>query len=145
MAAQVLSEPGIRKFVEDWYIALDRHDSLELVEPFLTPQGLVMTFPEGTLHGLADFREWYRTVTHRFFDEEHAVTTVDVGWSPDGTATAKVVVNWQARVWDPPKATSSWLGFDAYQTWVLGGSTGKPAILSYVVDELKPMPGSADL
>jgi hypothetical protein len=104
-----------------------------------------MTFPEGTLEGLAGFREWYKTVTHRFFDEEHTVSSVEVDWRPDGTAAAKVVVNWQARVWDPPRANSSWLGFDAYQTWLLGSSGGKPAILSYVVDELKPMPGSASL
>ncbi|HEV2636422.1 MAG TPA: nuclear transport factor 2 family protein [Actinocrinis sp.] len=145
MAVEVFPEVEIQKFVEDWYVALDVHDPIEQVEPYLTPQGLVMTFPEGTLHGLSGFREWYKTVTHRFFDEEHAVTSVQADWRPDGTVGAKVVVNWQARIWDAPAARSVWLGFDAYQTWVLGRNGDKPVILSYVVDELKPMPGSASL
>ncbi|HET9170530.1 MAG TPA: nuclear transport factor 2 family protein [Actinospica sp.] len=145
MAVQTLNDSEIKTFVADWYRALDRHDPIEEVEPYLVPQGLTMTFPEGTLRGLADFRGWYKTVTHRFFDEEHTVTAVDVDWRPDGTASTKVVVNWQARVWDAPAAESTWLGFDAYQTWLVGAREGRPVILSYVVDELKPMPGSASL
>jgi len=66
---------------------------------------------------------------------------------PGERPRVKVVVNWQARAWDPPAATSKWLGFDAYQTWILerSATTGKPVIRTYIVDELKPMPGSASL
>ena len=31
----------------------------------------------------------------------------------------KLVVNWQAKVWNPPDAKSKWLGMDACQTWVV--------------------------
>ena len=31
----------------------------------------------------------------------------------------KLVVNWQAKVWNPPDAKSKWLGMDARQTWVV--------------------------
>jgi hypothetical protein len=58
-----------------------------------------------------------------------------------------VVVNWQARRWKPPAAHSQWIGYDAYQTWEMARSpsTGKPVIVRYVVDELRPMPGSPAL
>ena len=143
--SQPLSDDAIRKFVEEWYFALDRHDSIEEVLPYLSGEGLVMTFPEGTLRGLGEFRGWYETVTNRFFDEAHAVTSVELDWRPDAAVVAKVVVNWQARVWDPPAARSAWLGFDAYQTWLVAVRDGEPKILKYVVDSLAPMPGSASL
>jgi hypothetical protein len=62
-------------------------------------------------------------------------------------ADVKLVVNWQAKIWDPPEARSKWLGFDAYQTWVVTRSprTGKPVVSTYIVDKLDPMPGSASL
>ncbi|HEX6077557.1 MAG TPA: hypothetical protein VFZ32_20150, partial [Micromonosporaceae bacterium] len=61
-------------------------------------------------------------------------------------ADVKVVVNWQARIWNPPAPKSEWLGFDAYQTWVVvAGPDGTPQIETYTVDALEPMPGSATL
>ena len=47
----------------------------------------------------------------------------------------------------PPAAASEWLGFDAYQTWIVERSakTGKPVIATYIVDDLKPMEGSVAL
>ena len=61
------------------------------------------------------------------------------------TAAVKLVVNWQAHVWNPPAAKSKWLGFDALQTWMVtrDKKTGKAAIAAYVVDKLDPMEGSA--
>ncbi len=58
-----------------------------------------------------------------------------------------VVVNWQARRWRPPAPRSEWLGFDAYQQWdmIRSPASGKPVILRYVVNELRPMPGSKPL
>ena len=37
----------------------------------------------------------------------------------------KLVVNWQAKVWNPPDAKSKWLGMDARQTWVVGPLRGR--------------------
>ena len=37
-------------------------------------------------------------------------------------ADVKLVVNWQAKVWNPPDAKSKWLGMDARQTWVVARS-----------------------
>jgi hypothetical protein len=61
-------------------------------------------------------------------------------------ADVSLVVNWQAKVWDPPAAKSKWLGFDAAQTWVVTRSAGGGAVISrYVVDGMTPMAGSATL
>ncbi|AEW92459.1 MULTISPECIES: nuclear transport factor 2 family protein [Streptomycetaceae] len=128
-----------------WYRALDRHDPLEEVVPFLVRDGLVMRFPEGTVEGLAGFADWYETVTHRFFDEAHEVRSVAVLPMGPAIAEVKVVVNWQASVWSPPAPQSRWLGFDAHQTWTVVLDGGSARIRGYTVDALEPMPGSAVL
>jgi hypothetical protein len=142
---QALGAQEVDKLARDWYRALDVHVPVEELIPMLSPSGLKMVFPEGTLEGIDGFRGWYHDVTHKFFDEVHTVNTVDSHAHGDH-ADVKVVVNWQAKVWNPPDAKSKWLGFDAYQTWkVTRAPSGDVVILTYVVDELKPMEGSASL
>jgi hypothetical protein len=141
-----LAETEIRAMAEDWYRKLDVHVPVEEILPMLADKDLEMHFPEGIMRGHEGFKEWYKAVTHRFFDEVHTVKEVTA--TPAGTdADVKVVVNWQAKIWDPPAANSVWLGFDAYQTWVVRRSpeTKQPIVVKYVVDELKPMPGSGSL
>ena len=140
-----LSVESVRRLVQDWYDALDRHDPIDAVLPYLAGNGLTMQFPEATLRGEEDFRGWYDTVTRRFFDEIHEVKRVDVELLSPLHADVSVLVNWQARVWNPPAATSEWLGFDASQTWSVVLQDGHPRIRSYAVDDLAPMPGSAEL
>lgn len=143
-AAQPLTAESIRTLADTWYAALDRHIPLEETLSFLVDDGLEMRFPEGTSRGHAGFAEWYKAVTHRFFDEEHTVTKVEA--AIDGAqATVQVFVNWQARIWDAPAANSSWLGFDADQTWVVVAGADGPLIKTYTVNALAPMPGSAAL
>jgi hypothetical protein len=141
-----LTESSISTLVACWYQALDRHDAIEDVLPFLVDDGLEMRFPETTARGHEGFRQWYDAVTHRFFDEVHTLVEVTVGRiAPDGADVA-VAVNWQAKIWDAPAPKTAWLGFDAYQTWrVVPGTDGTPLILTYTVDRLEPMPGSAAL
>jgi hypothetical protein len=71
----------------------------------------------------------------------------DLAITPRGTeADVKLVVNWQAKVWNPPDAKSKWLGMDARQTWVVARSDdGRVVIQKYVVDGMDLMPGSASL
>lgn len=141
---QELTTAMTERLVVQWYEALDRHAPFEELARRVVSDGLVMTFPEGTVEGLDAFREWYGTVTHRFFDEVHEVRSVTVGPGAGGLAVA-VVVNWQTRVWTPPAACSRWLGFDAHQTWTVVLEDGTARIRDYVVDRLVPMPGSAAL
>ena len=141
---QPLTEQSIRAFAEEWYRALDRHDALDTVLPYLVDAGLEMRFPEGTSRGHEGFTDWYKAVTHRFFDEEHTVTLVESKIDGD-RAEVQVNVNWQAKIWDAPAPNSAWLGFDADQTWVVVAGEDGPQILTYIVNDLAPMPGSASL
>jgi ketosteroid isomerase-like protein len=141
---QPLTEESIRTIAEQWYRALDRHDRLEQVLDFLVDDGLEMRFPEGTSRGHTGFAEWYKAVTHRFFDEEHTLTKVEATIDGD-QATVQVLVNWQAKIWDAPAPNSSWLGFDADQTWIVVAGENGPLVKTYIVNDLKAMPGSASL
>jgi ketosteroid isomerase-like protein len=142
---QELTAATISDFATAWYQALDRHDDINDVFTMLVDDGLVMNFPEGTSKGHTGFREWYDAVTTRFFDEVHTVREVKpISLSPK-EAEVSVVVNWQAKMHEGQTAKSSWLGFDAYQTWTVVAGPNGPQIKVYTVDKLDPMPGSASL
>jgi hypothetical protein len=141
-----ITEESIHTLVVEWYRALDRHDELDKVLPYLVDEGLEMRFPEVTARGHSGFGDWYKAVTNRFFDEVHTVETVDVTRLDATGAELKVVVNWQAKIWNPPAARSEFLGFDAFQTWELVVTPdGSTRLKTYIVDSLEPMPGSASL
>src|SRR5256885_2883740 len=97
-------EPSIRNMVADWYSALDRHVDLSEALTYLVDDGLEMRFPEVTSRGHDGFSDWYKAVTNRFFDEVHTVTSVDFNSLSADFASVKVVVNWQAKIWNPPAA-----------------------------------------
>jgi len=142
-----LTEAEVKTFVDDWYLdKLDSHAPLDDILPLVADEGLEMVMPETTLRGLGDFQDWYNRIINTFFDEVHTIKEVSVTTAGD-RADVKVVVNWQAHVWQPPAAKSKWLGFDAYQTWEVRRSptTGRVVITRYVVDRFEPMPGSTTL
>jgi hypothetical protein len=142
-----LTEAEVKAFVEDWYLVkLDQHYPIDDLADMVADENLEMVFPEETVTTKDGFKQWYDRIIHTFFDEVHVITDLKV--TPAGDrADVKVVVNWQTRVWQAPKPKSTWLGFDAYQTWVVIRSprTGKPVIQRYVVDDFVPMPGSGAL
>jgi hypothetical protein len=136
----------IEEFVGEWYRRLDEHVPAAEVAAMVSAGELEFRLPETTLRTADAFRTWYEGVIRIFFDEVHTVTGVQVA----GSATrpeVRVVVNWQARRWRPPAPRSEWIGFDAFQRWELMRSqtTGRPVIVRYTVDELRPMPGSPPL
>ncbi len=141
-----LTDLDVNKIVYDWYNKLDVHAPVEELIPLLVSEGLMMQFPEGTFSSHEEFRAWYSRVTNLFFDEVHNMRMLS--YELDGErADVKLVVNWQAHIWNPPAAKSKWLGFDAHQTWVVkrDEKTGKAVIATYIVDSLDPMEGSASL
>jgi len=151
-----LNEAEIRAFAVDWYRKLDLHVDVAQLFPMLVSSGLEFALPEGALTTREAFAAWYAGgsvdsrafpgVINIFFDEVHTVTHVDVS-GPAERRLVNVVVNWQARRWYPPAPHSQWIGFDAFQRWEMVGdaTTGGPVIARYVVDELRPMPGSPPL
>lgn len=138
-----LTEAECKALVADWYHKLDVHVPPEELLPLLADEGLEMTFPEGTFQGHEGGRKWYEGALNKFFDEVHTLKETNVEIAGD-RADCHIVVNWQARSWDPPDAKSKWYGFDCLQTWVLQRSpeSGRAVILTYVVDKLIPMEGS---
>lgn len=143
-----LTKSEVEHMVVDWYRALDVHKPMVEVLPYVSDGELEMVFPEATLRSLAEFEGWFQGVIRIFFDEVHTMQQLNVTIPADGQrADVKLVVRWEASRWKPPAAKSERLIMDAYQTWVVKRSptSGKPVITRYVVDELKPLPGSAPL
>ena len=141
-----LSEEELHEFAVEWYRALDVHKPAKEVLTMVA-EDAEFQFPEITTHGHQEFVDnWYEKVIRRFFDEVHTVKEVVPSAAAD-VMDVKVVVNWQAKVWDPPEPNSKWLGMDAYQTWQVRRSprSGRPVIVKYVVDDLVLMEGSATL
>jgi len=147
-----LTRDEIRAFAADWYRKLDVHVPAGDIAPLVLDEGLEFVVPEATLRSRQEFGDWYAGggdhpgVINLFFDEVHTLSQVEAtSEGPD--AEVKVVVNWQGRRWTPPAARSEWFGFDAFQTWrmIRSPETGRPVIARYVVDEMRPMPGSPSL
>jgi hypothetical protein len=143
---QTITETEIQDLVTTWYRQLDVHAPLEDLTPFLSSDGLRMVFPETTAVGLEGFKQWYERVINLFFDEVHTVKNVQLTSKGDRTEV-KVVVKWEASRWTPPAPRSERIISDAYQTWdvVRSPSSGKPVILTYIVDSLEYHDGSAKL
>jgi hypothetical protein len=145
---QPLTKDEVTAMVNDWYQQLDVHAPMVNILPLLSDNGLRMVFPEATLTTLAEFESWYQRVIRTFFDEVHTMKELNVTINADGSqADIKLCVYWEASVWSPPDRLSKRLMMDAYQTWVVKRSptSGKPVVVTYVVDKLDPKPGSASL
>ncbi len=142
----VMASDAIEAFAAEWYRNLDEHVPTADLLPMLAEAEVEFVLPETTFRGADAFARWYEGVIAVFFDEIHTLSSVAVERRGE-RALAEVVVNWQARRWWPPAPRSQWIGFDAYQQWEMAASpaTGAPVITRYVVNELRPMPGSPAL
>jgi len=144
--AKPLSESEVADLVKIWYKKLDVHAPLVDFLPLLGADGLEMTFPEATLHGLAEFEGWYERVIRIFFDEVHQLKEVKINLQGE-SAEVNLIVEWQASVWNPPAPKSQRIVLDADQSWVVKRSSqsGEPVIVKYVVNALNYHEGSAKL
>lgn len=143
-----LNEAEVKDMVNAWYKALDVHAPEVDILQYLAGKELEMRFPEATVKGQDGFEGWYQGVLRIFFDEVHTMKELNVKLSADkNQADVKLVVHWEASRWKPPAAKSERLLMDAYQTWIIKRSpeSGKPVIVTYIVDDLKPLPGSVAL
>ncbi len=145
MKTATLNEAAIKALAQKWYRLLDVHAPMVDVLPLLSDQP-EMVFPEVTLNTLAGFEGWFQRVIRIFFDEVHTLKVCDVTIAGD-EAKVKIVVEWQASVWNPPEATSKRIKLDADQDWTvrLSPRTGELVVSRYVVNSLSYHPGSAKL
>jgi hypothetical protein len=142
MSNQELTKLQVKQLIYDWFIKLTDHAPVEEMISFLNPVNLEMQFPEKTLTSIEDFRQWYEKVTNMFFDQVHELKMLDIviGGS---RADVNLVVNWQARTWQPPAGYSKWEGVYAHQTWVVEAASNAHGamITSYLVNKFDPMQG----
>jgi hypothetical protein len=143
---RLLTTKEIENLAATWYKKLDVHAPLVELLPLVDGDELEMKFPEATLRSQAEFEAWYERVIRVFFDEVHTLKQVHSKITEDG-AEVKVVVRWEASVWNPPAAASQRIKLDAHQTWfvVRDSETQRPVIARYTVDELKYDADSARL
>ncbi|MGZ8995487.1 MAG: hypothetical protein ACXW3P_03180, partial [Rhodospirillales bacterium] len=103
MAQDPITIEQARLFAVGWFLALDEHVPIERACSFLADDGLNMQFPDGDIRDYSSFKRWYDRVTHLFFDEIHAVHSVNGTFSGE-RAELRVVVGWQASWFEPPAA-----------------------------------------
>jgi hypothetical protein len=141
------TETHVKRLVEQWYFLLDAHADVQELLPLLADEGLEMRFPETTILSKEAFTtlvttSWYQS----YFDEMHVLQSLKVSPSTDGMqADVQLVVKWLLKRWRAPLPRSEWLGFDAFQRLLIVSQSDELVIQRYIVDELRPLAGSAAL
>ena len=132
-----LTEAEVIELAYKWFGMLNNHAPLEEFLELLNFDALEMKFPESTLTTKDDFVNWHKTVTSKFFDQSHELKMfiVDVNGSE---AAVKLIVNWRARTWEPPDATSQYICADVFQTWKVEKISGKAKFSTYSVNSFQP-------
>ncbi len=141
-----VTESEVKQLVNDWYLKLDIHATVEELLPLLADDNLEMQFPEVTLYSHNEFKTWYDGVIHTFFDEVHTMQSLDITTTSQ-QAEVQLVVRWEASRWNAPAPNSERLAFDAAQRWVIKRSpnTQNLVIDTYIVDALTPLEGFPNL
>ncbi|GLX52587.1 hypothetical protein Shyhy01_55370 [Streptomyces hygroscopicus subsp. hygroscopicus] len=122
-------------FVQHWYDILSSHEPVEDLLPFVIDDGLEMVFPERTLHGHADFREWYAAVGEAFGPQSHIVEKLRTD-EHEGHVDVEVTVVWTAK----NLSDGSVSALRIEQTWQLvrDPADGSLRIRTYHVGDLNP-------
>ena len=130
----MLIKSDVNKLVYYWFKKLTDHAPIEEMIAMLSKDDLYMKFPETDFNNIDGFNNWYHAVTNKFFDQIHNILSLDISIESN-IAKVTLVVNWQAKSWDPPEGYSKWVGVNAHQSWiVVEDSTGRPVIKSYKVE-----------
>ncbi|MET9958557.1 nuclear transport factor 2 family protein [Streptomyces sp. NPDC006326] len=135
-----LTEGLVRRLVEGWCAALDRHAPAEEVQAFLVPDGLVMFLHEGTYKELEGFRSWYEGARRRYADESRTASSVRVRLDAPLSGVVELVLSWRGRAAGPSQDGGRWLGFDEYQTWTVVLDGGAARIRTCAVRGRVPRP-----
>ncbi|MYW67495.1 hypothetical protein GTY65_26005 [Streptomyces sp. SID8379] len=123
------------EFVQHWYDILSSHEPVEELLPHVIDDGLEMAFPERTLHGHADFRDWYAAVGEAFGPQSHIVEKLRTN-EHDGLVDIEVTVVWTAK----NLSDGSVSALRIEQTWQLvrDAADGSLRIGTYHVGDLNP-------
>lgn len=127
----------VKELAYYWYKKLTDHSPVEeLLDLVSADDDLFIEFPDCPIKNESEFRNWYKDVCNKFFDEQHIIHLLDIKLDGDH-AKVKIIVNWQTKTWDPPAAYSKWEGYYVHQDWVVKKDIkrGKAVIVRYVVGE----------
>lgn len=137
-----LDEQQVHRLVEHWLRARDeRRPAQEVLQP-LAADGLVVHFPQVTLRGRQQFRDWYTRTRQSFPYERHEVEHVDVHLTSPLHAEVAVDLRWQ--MWGPP-ASGSWIGVEARQHWSVVLRGGSVRLRTLAMDHARLLADSAPL
>jgi hypothetical protein len=144
--ATPLTEAEVHVLVDSWYHALDIHAPTEEPLAMVADEGLEFRVPEVTVTDKAGLNQLILTWYNTYFDEVHETKELAITTAGD-QADVKLLTLWQCSIWNPPAARSERLAFHARQTWNVKRSptTGKPVIVTYIVDSLEPVGESGGL
>jgi hypothetical protein len=106
----------VKSFVYAWFALFDRNAPLSEFLPHLAQRGLVMEFPEATLHSRDDFARWYAGILRDIRKASHEIEKVDVALSAPGEWKIEVIVVWHATT-----AAEKELALRVRQTWRVQG------------------------
>lgn len=124
----------IRAFVQEWFRLLSTHQPVDLLLAHLADEGLEMVFPERTLRGHDDFRDWYAAVGAAYQDQDHVLERFHGHVDGDRTSV-QLTVLWTAT----QKSDNAKLAFRADQEWLIStADTGRPVIVTYRVRDMLP-------
>jgi len=138
--ADALTLWEVQELVYTWFRKLTYKAPADELAALLSTDGLEMEFPDDTMRNHAEFKEWLKKVTHLFFDQVHEIKFLAIDLDGD-RAAVKLIVNWQARTWDPPAAFSEWTGAYVHQTWSVkrDEQSGRAVIVTYKVGQFDEM------
>ncbi|MGH8032583.1 MAG: cupin domain-containing protein [Luteimonas sp.] len=122
----------LKALVYHWFSLLDRNAPVDDFLPLLTDAGLQMDFPEATLRGKNDFRNWYAGINRTIRSASHDIRAIETTIS-GAHAVVKVTVDWRAT-----STTGQSLGFLVEQRWTVSRSPAldTPIIQTYRVQVL---------
>lgn len=107
----------VNDLIYTWFKFTTDHAPVENLLTMLDLQNLEMKYPEANIKNETDFRNWYKDVTHKYFNEVHDLIIFDIELQDKETAIVKLVVNWQASQWNPPEASSKRINKNVHQKW----------------------------
>ncbi|RKN36695.1 nuclear transport factor 2 family protein [Streptomyces hoynatensis] len=141
-AASVLGEPEVHRLVQAWLEARDAGLPAQQVLEHLAPLGLVVHFPQVTLRGRDEFRDWYVRTKRRFPQERHEVEQAEIRLTSPLHADVSVRLRWQ--LWRPQEP-DGWIGVEATQHWSVVLRAGAVRLRTLDMDRAQLLPDSAPL
>lgn len=131
MTNTTITESEVRQFIRQWFDKLEKHPSIEEINPFVARE-LKISTPAGKDE---PFHNFYNDAA-KYRDQVHTIKALETIASPD-TATVKVILCWERSDSESPSPGMRWTSYTA-QTWTLARSTQPPwlCIVEYNVDYL---------